>query len=129
VSGDQCRFCLDNRRLADEPVHHTQHFYVLLSNDPALPAATMVIPHRHSQSPFEMTRDEWADLPNALVAARAALEPFAPEGFNIGWNVGALAGQTVFHTHMHVIARRSGTDMDGKGIRHAFKSTTQEIDL
>ena len=125
MSEDLCRFCRHNQRLTDEPVHQTQHFYVLLSNDPTLPAATMVIPHRHSQSPFEMTPEEWADLPSALAAARAALEPFSPEGFNIGWNVGALAGQTVFHTHMHVIARRPGTAMDGKGIRHAFKNTGQ----
>ena len=123
---ESCRFCRDNHLLTDDPVHHTQHFYVLLSNDAALPAATLVIPHRHSQSPFEMTQEEWADLPNALAAARTALERFAPEGYNIGWNVGALAGQTVFHTHMHVIARRSGSTMDGRGIRHAFKNMPPE---
>src|SRR5690606_16929732 len=117
-----CRFCLDNHLLSEPPVGRTGHFYVLMSNDPALTEAAMVIPHRHSLSPFDMEPAEWADLPNALNLARRQLERFAPHGFNIGWNVGALAGQHVFHTHLHVIARRPGTAMDGKGIRHAFKS-------
>ena len=30
------------------------------------------------------------------------------EGFNIGINQGAIAGQTIFHTHMHLIPRRKG---------------------
>lgn len=104
----------------------TECFYVLMSSDPALPEAALVIPDRHSLSPFEMTQAEWADLPNAMALARQELGRFAPEGFNIGWNVGALAGQQVFHTHMHVIARRPGTAMDGRGIRHAFKSSPEE---
>lgn len=121
MSQKDCRFCLGNRLLSDAPVHETAQFYVLKSNDPTLPAAAMVIPRRHSTSPFEMSAEEWADLPMALAAARAVLDSAGPEGFNIGWNVGALAGQTVFHTHMHVIARFPGGAMDGKGIRHAFK--------
>ena len=119
---ESCRFCRDNHLLTDDPVHHTQHFYVLLSNDAALPAATLVIPHRHSQSPFEMTQEEWADLPNALAAARTALERFAPEGYNIGWNCGTTGGQEVFHAHMHVIPRFRQEPLAGKGIRTLLKS-------
>ncbi|MCY3737300.1 MAG: HIT family protein [Gemmatimonadaceae bacterium] len=28
-----------------------------------------------------------------------------PQGYNLGWNCGAVAGQTVFHAHLHVIPR------------------------
>ncbi len=123
---DGCRFCLDNSLLSDVPVFETTHFYGLMSNDPRLPGASMVIPRRHSTSPFDMTADEWADLPVALDHARDALAPLAPDGFTIGWNVGPVAGQTVPHTHMHVIARFRGEPMEGKGIRHPLKSAPEE---
>jgi diadenosine tetraphosphate (Ap4A) HIT family hydrolase len=35
-------------------------------------------------------------------------ERFAPDGFNVGFNEGAAAGQTVEHPHLHVIPRYSG---------------------
>jgi diadenosine tetraphosphate (Ap4A) HIT family hydrolase len=41
------------------------------------------------------------------------------EGFNLGVNAGAAAGQTVFHCHIHLIPRRSGDVDDPRGgIRH-----------
>ena len=43
----------------------------------------------------------------------------AIEGFNIGLNVGAAAGQTVFHCHFHLIPRRPGDVDDPRGgVRH-----------
>jgi diadenosine tetraphosphate (Ap4A) HIT family hydrolase len=119
-----CPFCLENGLLVDAPVHETDHFFILMSADAALPRAAMVIPRRHSESPFEMNLDEWRDLPAALSGARAALDQFAPQGYCLGWNVGAVGGQTIPHTHLHVIARFSSDPMAGKGIRHAFKTST-----
>jgi len=116
-----CRFCRGNGLLDDSPVHETGHFYTLMSRDPELPRAAMVIPKRHSPTPFEMTAEEWADLPAALAATRDLLGRHAPAGFTLGWNVGAVAGQTVNHTHLHVIARFGDEPLAGKGLRHAFK--------
>lgn len=123
---ERCRFCLDNALLADDPIFITDKFFVLASNDPALPNATMVIPRRHSATPFEMTPEEWADLPNALAGAREALAKLTPDGFTLGWNVGEVAGQTVQHTHLHVIARFQDDPMAGKGIRHALKRLPED---
>ena len=39
----------------------------------------------------------------------------------MGWNCGAVAGQTVFHAHLHVIPRYAGEPYAGKGIRHWLK--------
>jgi ATP adenylyltransferase len=36
-------------------------------------------------------------------------------GFNIGINAGALAGQTVFHVHVHLIPRRDGDVVEPRG--------------
>lgn len=126
MSPDTCRFCLGNGLLSDAPIFETTNFYGLMSNDPLLPQASMVIPRRHSTTPFDMTAGEWADLPIALSHARDALAPLSPDGFTIGWNVGAVAGQTVHHTHLHVIARFRGEPTEGKGIRHPLKSPPKE---
>ena len=120
-----CRFCLQNGLLEDDPVHQTNHFYIVMSNDPALPEAAKVIPKRHSANPFEMNAVEWGDFASALAAARERLDKFSPAGFTLGWNVGNVAGQTVGHTHLHVIARYEDDPMAGRGIRHPLKRIEQ----
>lgn len=48
---------------------------------------------------------------------------FHPDGYNVGVNVGAAAGQTVFHLHVHVIPRYNGDVQDPRGgIRKIKKS-------
>jgi diadenosine tetraphosphate (Ap4A) HIT family hydrolase len=37
------------------------------------------------------------------------------EGFNIGMNAGEVAGQTIFHTHIHLIPRRKGDVENARG--------------
>jgi len=43
-------------------------------------------------------------------------EDSSVEGFNIGMNAGAVAGQTIFHCHIHLIPRREGDVPSTKGI-------------
>jgi diadenosine tetraphosphate (Ap4A) HIT family hydrolase len=40
---------------------------------------------------------------------------FKPDGFDIGFNDGAAAGQTVEHAHLHIIPRRQGDVSDPRG--------------
>ncbi|MCP8883467.1 HIT family protein [Devosia sp. XJ19-1] len=126
MSEQACRFCLHNQLLSDAPIFETERFYVLRSNDPALPHSTMVIPRRHGTTPLEMDAAEWVELPMAIEGARQALGSWAPDGYTIGWNVGAVAGQTVDHTHLHVIARFKDEPMAGKGIRHPLKKALRQ---
>ena len=42
-------------------------------------------------------------------------EEFQPDGFNIGINDGAAAGQTVMHLHIHLIPRYAGDQSDPRG--------------
>ena len=116
-----CRFCLDNGLLCDAPIPATPRLYLLDSIDPEMPEAVMVVPYRHAATPFEMTSEDMAELPAALEVARARLARWQPEGFTIGWNVGAVGGQTVGHVHLHVIARRRDGHHPHTGIRVLLK--------
>jgi diadenosine tetraphosphate (Ap4A) HIT family hydrolase len=121
-----CRFCLANNLLFDSPVASTEHFYLLRHNDTRFDHGVMVIPKRHSETPFELTAEEWQDFSHAIALGRDLLSSASPEGFTMGWNVGAVAGQTVFHTHLHMIARYSGNIHEGNGIRYIFKIDGQD---
>lgn len=115
-----CRFCLANGLLCDAPLATPEHFYLLGSIDPARPAQAIVVPFRHVVAPFAMAPDEWRDLGVALCLARDHLAAFRPNGFTIGWNVGTVAGQEVFHAHLHVVARFAGEACAGRGLHAAL---------
>ncbi len=73
---------------------------------------TLVIPKRHVSDYFDCTESEVAELWALVDKTKNRLQNiYAPDGFNIGINVGEAAGQTVPHMHIHVIPRYSG-DMD-----------------
>lgn len=116
-----CRFCLANGLLLDRPILSRSQFFILGTIDPERKAQVMIVPHRHVETPFELNATEWAALGGMLPLARNFLETFAPDGFTIGWNVGAVAGQEVLHVHLHVIARFQHEPLAGKGIHAALR--------
>lgn len=117
-----CRFCLDNALLIDEVILSNAFFYMLGSIDPMVPVAGMLIPKRHSETPFEMTAEEWGAFGDILDQAKSHFSRHQPDGFTLGWNVGATAGQHVFHTHMHIIPRFKGAQNEGVGIRRVMRT-------
>lgn len=68
----------------------------------------LVIPKRHCETYFDLTRQERCDADALIERLRRQILEKDPSvtGFNIGINVGVSAGQTVFHTHIHLIPRR-----------------------
>ncbi|HEY8517464.1 MAG TPA: DEAD/DEAH box helicase family protein [Candidatus Binatia bacterium] len=89
------------------------------------PGHALLVPRRHIATWFDATRDEQAELTASIEIARDAilrrLHPQVPDGFNIGINVGAAGGQTVFHLHVHVIPRFHGDVPDPRGgVRHVI---------
>ena len=82
----------------------------------------LVVTRRHVASWFDATPDERAALTEGIATAREAmLRTHAPDGFNIGINVGTAAGQTIPHLHVHVIPRYAGDVPDPRGgVRHVI---------
>lgn len=123
-----CRFCLDNALLVDTPILSNAHFYMLGSIDPMVPIAGMLIPRRHSETPFEMLPEEWSDFGDILNQAKTHFAHHEPDGFTLGWNVGAVGGQHVFHTHMHIIPRFKGAPNEGIGLRRIMRTADWAAD-
>jgi diadenosine tetraphosphate (Ap4A) HIT family hydrolase len=111
MSEANCPFCaLPADRillLADEAL-------VIRDAFPVSPGHTVVIPRRHIGSFFDLTDAERACVLELLAQAKADLDlSFQPDGFNIGINDGAAAGQTV--RHLHLIPRYRGDAPDPRG--------------
>jgi HKD family nuclease/diadenosine tetraphosphate (Ap4A) HIT family hydrolase len=89
---------------------------------PVSPGHALVVPRRHIATWWDATPEEQRSLLAAIAIAREEiLRRYRPHGFNIGWNSGAAAGQTVFHLHVHVIPRYSGDVPDPRGgVRHVI---------
>ncbi len=89
---------------------------------PVSPGHALLIPRRHIPTWFEANAEERDALIGAMDAAKAVIEKdHRPNGYNIGINCGAAAGQTIFHLHIHLIPRFLGDVADPRGgVRHVI---------
>ena len=116
-----CPFCLENTLLFGDILVQNEHAYLVTLPDPVLQDSLMIIPLRHAETPFDLNDDEWLALKSLLDEAKKILDARGAQGYSVGWNVGAVAGQHVPHAHLHVFARFADEPLAGKGIRYAFK--------
>jgi diadenosine tetraphosphate (Ap4A) HIT family hydrolase len=95
--------------------------FAVFDAHPVSPGHALVIPKRTIASWFEATADEVASMAELVVVVKHQLdESHSPTGYNVGFNDGVSAGQTVFHAHMHVIPRFDGdVASPAGGVRHA----------
>lgn len=111
--GAACPFCAiePGRVFLDEPLVRG-----LWDAFPVSPGHALLVTRRHVANWFDATPAEQAALLDAISAARAEIEArHQPEGYNVGFNAGEVAGQTVFHLHMHVIPRYAGDNPEPRG--------------
>ena len=114
---------------------HPEDARVFLRNDlayafwdafPVTRLHSLIVPYRHAQDYFSLKADELLACDDLLRRASERLrsDDQSVEGFNIGANVGAVAGQTIFHCHLHLIPRRSGDVENPRGgVRHIIPGT------
>ncbi len=89
---------------------------------PVSPGHTLVITRRLTPTWWDATALEQAALIALVNEVRDLLtRRFQPDGFNVGFNAGDAAGQTIDHLHLHVIPRYRGDVEDPRGgVRHVI---------
>lgn len=87
---------------------------------PVAKGHTLVIPERHVKSIFDLNWTEQEACAYMIGDVKEFLEKeYGAIGFNIGFNDGEAAGQTIMHAHVHVIPRYEGDVEDPRGgLRH-----------
>jgi diadenosine tetraphosphate (Ap4A) HIT family hydrolase len=107
-----CIFCRHDRSILAQ----TSLSVAFLDNFPVSNGHALVIPKRHVGSLWEMTAEEYTDAFSLVRQVKGILhERFEPQGFNVGVNCGEVAGQTVFHAHIHIIPRYTGDVPNPRG--------------
>jgi diadenosine tetraphosphate (Ap4A) HIT family hydrolase len=88
----------------------------ILAGFPVSPGHALIVPRRHEPDFFSLTGEEQAAVVALVNPVRAALDKeFGPDGYNLGVNNGKAAGQTILHTHLHVIPRYAGDVAEPRG--------------
>lgn len=108
-----CPFCVPepSRLLVSEGL-----VLALRDGYPVSPGHSLIVPRRHVGSLSEISPEEQSAMLAMLPRVRAMLDAeLRPDGYNIGINDGAAAGQTVMHVHLHVIPRYRGDRPDPRG--------------
>lgn len=109
---NECAFC----ELDVDVIWESDHLVAFRDRYPVTPGHTLIISRRHVGTWFDLDEAERAELTTGIEAVSGLLRAeFAVDAFNVGFNAGEAAGQTVHHFHLHVIPRRHGDMEDPRG--------------
>ena len=113
-----CLFCFMPK---ERVISENELVYAIRDKYPVTPLHSLIIPKRHVVDYFSLTKDELLSCDVLLKEVKDSIQSDDEmvEGFNIGINSGEVAGQTIFHCHIHLIPRRSGDVENPRGgVRH-----------
>ena len=114
MKDNQCMFC--NLSQDKEIIAENDLAIAFYDGFPVNPGHSLIIPKRHVENYFDLTEKECASIQDLLkIVQKKVEERFHPDGYNIGVNVNAAGGQSVFHVHMHLIPRYLGDVDNPKG--------------
>ncbi|MFI5554228.1 HIT family protein [Streptomyces sp. NPDC051738] len=115
-------------------VHEDEHTLAFFPLAPATRGHTLVVPKAHTADLWVM--DEAAAqrlFHTVMLVGRALREVLRPAGMNVVNSTGAVATQTVFHTHVHLVPRGPGDTMGsiwppkGAGFRYEDEAATDAL--
>lgn len=104
---DNCIFCkIAAGEIPSYTIYEDNDFKAFMDISPASKGHTILIPKVHADNLFELDETVASKLlPVAARIAKALKAELHCEGLNLLQNNGEIAGQTVFHFHMHIIPR------------------------
>ena len=109
-----CIFCQIPK---DRILFENEFGYAILDGYPVTDYHSLVIPKRHVEDYFGLTKDELLAADELIKKLKDFIlsKDKSVSGFNIGMNAGEDAGQTVFHCHIHLIPRRKKDVKEPRG--------------
>ena len=120
---EDCLFCealvSDRTRIVQE----NDLAYATRDAYPVTPLHTLIIPKRHVLNYFGLTTAEVSAIHELILAQKVVIDSLDSTvgGYNVGMNCGEIAGQSVWHCHVHLIPRRQGDAPHPKGgVRHVI---------
>ena len=117
-----CPFCDIESNTRQVIVLENDLCYFLQEPQKILIGSGLIIPKAHRETVFDLKPEEWTSTFSILLEAKNIIDnEYKPDGYNIGWNNGVVAGQEIFHVHLHVIPRFKDEPLANKGIRYWFK--------
>ncbi|MFW5714621.1 MAG: HIT family protein [Brevefilum sp.] len=110
---DECIFCLAVESDDDEKhlvFYRGDHVYMLLNRYPYTSGHVMCVPYAHEARLHDLEEATRAEMMEMMTRAVQVLQPvYEPDGFNIGLNLGEMAGAGVAeHLHTHIVPRWAG---------------------
>lgn len=120
-----CIFCrIANGEIPSKTLYEDDKFRVILDLGPASKGHALILPKEHYADLYELQEETAGEVMKlAKKMATQMTQRLGCEGFNLVQNNGELAGQTVFHFHMHLIPRYRD---DGQKIGWKPQEATQE---
>lgn len=110
MKDNDCIFCkLANGDIPTNTLYEDDEFRVAFDLGPATRGHALIIPKNHYRNIYDIDERTLADA--AVLAkkmAKVMTKIFGADGFNIVQNNEEIAGQSVFHFHMHLIPRYAG---------------------
>lgn len=103
-----CPFCT-NTDITKRIIVENKFAKAFPTNIPIVPGHTLIVPKRCVKSFEDLNNNEIKSILSIANKIKSSLEKtFGAEGFNMAWNEGELAGQSVPHFHLHILPRKSG---------------------
>lgn len=129
---DNCVFCKISRgEIPAKKVYEDEYVFAFLDLAQSTPGHTLLVPKRHLQDIYAYEASDAQAVFSVLPTLSAALQKAFPKakGLNIVINNGEVAGQTVFHSHIHLIPRYTKEDdFQIKWADHSTKYSNEELE-
>lgn len=135
---DGCIFCdfpKENRDKERLILYRGEKAFVIMNNYPYNPGHVMIAPYRHIGNLEDLSDEELLEIMKlAQLMVKAIKKAMKPEGFNMGFNIGRVAGAGIEgHIHMHIVPRWNGDTnfmpvlANTKVIPQAIKDSYEEL--
>jgi diadenosine tetraphosphate (Ap4A) HIT family hydrolase len=118
-SPHDCPFCRNNNLLKVPVIAEAETAYLVEAY--GSPGCYLIVPSDHAEAPADMPDIWWRDVKTLLSHV-----PSLTTDYNLSFNIGKIAGQTVNHMHFWVIPREAGQPSTGLGLAALISNANQE---